>query len=86
MNGWKKHAARLALVIGIIFLAGCATTEPVFVQEPLPVPDRPNLPTLNADMLQCLSDDAYEALVVRDTMLQEHVRRLEAIIQTTHEL
>ena len=49
------------------------------------MPDRPNLPTLNADSLQCLTGEAYEALVVRDTMLQEHVKRLEAIIQTTHE-
>jgi len=85
MHGLKNHVIRLALVAGIIFLAGCATTEPVFVQEPLPVPDRPNLPALNADHLQCLSDEAYEALVVRDTMLQEHVKRLEAIIRTTHE-
>ena len=85
MHGLKKHVIRLALVAGIIFLAGCATTEPVFVQEPLPVPDRPNLPALNADHLQCLSDEAYEALVVRDTMLQEHVKRLEAIIRTTYE-
>lgn len=72
-------------MIGIISVAGCATTESVFVQEPLPVPDRPNLPTLNADGLQCLTDEAYEALVVRDTMLQEHVKRLEAIILTTNE-
>lgn len=72
-------------MIGIISVAGCATTEPVFVQEPLPVPDRPSLPTINADSLQCLTDEAYEVLVVRDTMLQEHVKRLESIIQTTHE-
>ena len=49
------------------------------------MPDRPNLPALNADHLQCLSDEAYEALVVRDTMLQEHMKRLEAIIRTTYE-
>lgn len=84
MQEWKRHVKKLALVTVIIFLAGCATTEPVFVQEPLPLPDRPNLPTVQGDMMQCLSDEAYEALAVRDTMLQEHVRRLEAIIETTH--
>jgi len=86
MQRWKKHAPRLALAAAIILVAGCATrTETVFVQEPLPIPDRPSVPTIQPDDLQCLSDDAYESLVVRDTMLQEHVRRLEAIIKTTHD-
>lgn len=75
---------KLALVTGIIFLAGCVTTETVFVQEPLPLPDRPNVPTIQADAMTCLSDEAYESLVVRDVMLQSHIKRLEAIILTTH--
>jgi hypothetical protein len=56
----------------------------VFVQEPLPLPDRPTVPTVSADDLQCLSDDAYESLAVRDQVRVEHIRRLEAIIRTTH--
>lgn len=63
---------------------GCATTEWAFVQEPLPVPDRPNVPTIEAERLTCLSDEAFEDLVTRDTMLQQHILRLEAIIKTTH--
>ena len=66
-------------------MAGCATTtKTVFVQEPLPVPDRPTLPRIPADDMACLPDEAYEALAVRDAALQAHVRRLEVIIRTTH--
>jgi len=54
------------------------------VQEPLPVPDRPALPRIPADAMACLPDDAYEGLAARDATLQGHVRRLEAVIRTTH--
>lgn len=72
------------LASAIISAAGCTTTEYVYVQEPVPVPERPELPTIAPDELSCLSDSAYERLVVRDQMLQSHVRRLEALIRTTH--
>lgn len=75
---------KLGLVAGTILVAGCQTTE-TFVQEPLPLPDTPTLPTTPASALECLTDDAYEALATRDAMLQAHVRRLEAIIRTTHD-
>lgn len=81
----KKSVTRLAAAVATILLtAGCATTERVFVQEPLPIPERPGLPTLPSEAMACLSDGAYEALSVRDATLQGHVRRLEAIIRTTH--
>jgi len=76
---------RLAAVTGaILSLTACATTTEVFVQEPLPLPDRPTVPTVSADDLQCLSDEAYEALAVRDQIRVEHIRRLEAVILSTH--
>lgn len=76
----------LAAVITLsLALAGCATTEYVNVSEPLPVPDRPDLPTIPAGQMQCLSDSAYKALAVRDAQLKEHIKRLESILRTTHE-
>lgn len=75
---------KLVLAAAITFLSACATTTTEYVQTPLPMPDRPTLPTVVADDLMCLGDEAYEALATRDTQLQEHVRRLEAIIRTTH--
>lgn len=69
----------------ILSLAGCATkTETVFLQEPLPLPDRPTLPLTPSDVMQCLSDEAYEGLAVRDATLIKHVERLEDIIKSTH--
>lgn len=69
----------------ILSLAGCATkTETVFVQDPLPLPDRPNLPVTPSEEMQCLSDEAYEGLAVRDATLIKHVERLEDIIKSTH--
>lgn len=74
----------LALVTALTLSAGCAITKPVFVQEPLPLPDRPDVPTLSPGELSCLSDEAYAKLVERDQVQFEHIKRLEAIILTTH--
>ena len=54
------------------------------MSEPLPIPDRPTLPTIDESQLQCLNQEPYEDLAVRDQLLQEHIKRLEAILRTTH--
>lgn len=74
----------VAGIISVLALTGCKTTETIYVQHALPIPDRPALPTIPSEDLQCLSDRAYEDLAVRDTLLQEHVKRLEAVMLTTH--
>lgn len=75
----------LALAVGIISSAGCATEiRTVYVQEPLPLPERPEVPTIKGEELMCLSDEAYAKLVERDQVQFEHIKRLEAIILTTH--
>ncbi len=66
-------------------LPGCASTEEVYVQEPLPLPERPEVPTVPAEELSCLSDDAYADLAERDAALQGHISRLEQIIETTQD-
>ncbi|MCZ0926445.1 hypothetical protein L0636_00900 [Halomonas janggokensis] len=54
------------------------------MQESLPLPDRPTLPLVPSDEMQCLPDEAYEGLAVRDATLIKHVERLEDIIKSTH--
>ena len=76
---------RAALPAVLILLAGCAGTDTVYVQEPLPLPERPSLPTVPAKELSCLSDDAYADIAERDAVLKAHIRRLEAIIETTRD-
>lgn len=66
-------------LIAALALAGCAT-QPVFVYPELPVPPEPPLPKIPAAELVCLSDDAYEALVVRDATRKAYADRLRAII------
>lgn len=85
MLGWSRFGKRLALAAGITLLvAGCTTTKTDYTAPPLPLPDRPSLPLVPAETLECLTDEDYEALAVRDAALQQHIRRLEAIIRTTH--
>lgn len=77
---------RLAVLLTILALSGCSLIpeRTVYVQEPLPIPERPVLPTVPADELACLSDEAYADLAERDAALRGHVERLERIIETTH--
>ncbi|WP_026279093.1 hypothetical protein [Thioalkalivibrio sp. ARh3] len=85
MKRWKKLASGLALAAAIISSSGCATTEYVYVAEPLPLPDRPALPRIAASDLECLTDEAYERLVERDALQDTHIERLKAIIESTHQ-
>lgn len=74
-------------VAALGFMLAACSTQPVrtvFVQEPLPLPDRPNVPTIAAAELSCLSDEAYLKLVERDQVQFEHIVRLESIIMSTH--
>lgn len=82
---WKKPLTALVLGVAIISSNGCVsapTTE--HMQEPLPLPDAPLLPRVAAERLECLSNDAYTAMVERDVVQAEHIKRLERIILTTH--
>lgn len=76
----------LVLASAITSLAGCGTTtvEHIPVQEPIEVPARPELPLIEGRALNCVPAEAYEKLVIRDQMLQNHIERLEALLRTTH--
>jgi len=81
----RKLLSVLAVVI-VATLSSCSHLERlVFVQEPLPLPDRPELPRIPAEDLMSISDEAFESLVRRDVLQAQHILRLEAIIRTTHQ-
>lgn len=68
----------------VLTLAGCAAPPTEYVTAPLPMPPRPELPSLSGEQLQCLSDEAYRDLVRRDQMRREYAEQLEAVIRSTH--
>lgn len=63
-----------------LILSGCAT-KTVYITPELPLPEWPVLPVVAADDLACLSDDAYEALAVRDRLRRGYAEQLRAIIE-----
>ena len=73
-----------AAAIATLLLTACST-QPVYITQPLPLPDRPDLPTLQATELQCLTDDAYQRLVTRDILLRQYSEQCEAVIKSTWE-
>ncbi len=69
------------LIIAIIFNNGCSQSN---IPVELSLPPALTLPAINADRLECLSDDVYVTLVRRDMLQAARIETLTAIIQTTH--
>lgn len=59
-------------------LVGCG---PVRCDRPVVTLQRPVLPTVPADALQCLSNETYGALVDRELRLREYAEQCEAIVE-----
>jgi hypothetical protein len=73
---------RAALIA--LLLTACAAPQVVYKPVPLSMPDRPTLPTIQGEALQCLSDAAYTAIVERDRARKLYAEQLEAVIESTH--
>lgn len=69
-----------ALLCLTLLLAGCGTTT-VYVTTPLPLPLEPLLPMVMAHEMECLTDSAYERMLVRETRLRNYADRLRTIIE-----
>ena len=65
---------------------GCSSTvEKVYVERELPLPDKPEVPTVQGEKLECLSKPVVKKLVKRDQTMQSYIDRLRAIIKETRE-
>ena len=79
----KRSKLAAAITLLAVTSTGCATrTE--YQLAPLPLPPRPELPTIAADDLACLSDRTYDALAWRDKARRQYADELEVIIKTSH--
>lgn len=62
----------------IILVSGCTRIQYVYPELPLPEP--PLLPAVSSDETACLSDEAYEKIVIRETRRKNYAEVLRAII------
>ena len=75
-----RRAVFVAVAIVALF-AGC--TAHSYLYRPVPaemIPMAPALPTVRAEELRCLSDDAYERLANRDRIRREYAAELRALL------
>ena len=62
------------IVIALLFVTSCATTIPVIVKLPCPLPLE--LPKISGGELQVLDSVTYKNITERDIMLVERVKTL----------
>ena len=70
-----------ALALTLLALAGCAAPRIEYrpIRDGL-IPEKPALPTVSADELHCLSDDAYVRLAVRERLRAQESAELRALL------
>lgn len=72
-----------SMMVILAVLVGC-TREVVRLQSvPLYLPERPNLPVVDAKDMQCLKEPARERLFEREELLREHRVQLKAVVCST---
>lgn len=78
---------RLAFLVCLLFwlmaclvMLGCASPGGYQAVPAWLVPLKPVVPTVSAQELACLSDDAYLRLAERDRACWQHVRELRAVL------
>ena len=74
----KTNKAALAALF--LALAGCAARVE-YVPMSVSCPPVPPLPSISAQELQSLTDDAYRRLVERELRLKEHIGQLRTLCE-----
>ena len=75
-----RKASKAALAALFLALAGCAARVE-YVPMSVSCPPVPPLPSISAQELQPLTDDAYRKLVERELRLKEHIGQLRALCE-----
>jgi hypothetical protein len=85
--GLKILSLCTLFVILLFILNACAMQEPkekiVYITTPLTLPEKPELPKMSADALECISDESKWTLLKRDVLLKNYISDLETIIKAT---
>ena len=72
---------KLPVILMTLWLMGCARD---IEYRPIPtwlIPMKPTVPTIQAQQLSCLSDDAYQKLVERDRNCWQYAKDLRALLE-----
>lgn len=74
-------------IILALLLTGCAVKPPeqrvVYINTPLSLPTKPELPKIRSDSLVCVDDETKWALLKRDVAIKNYISELETIIKST---
>ena len=71
---------KLSLIAITLVISACAANA---VTAPLPMPSRPDMPTVTDADLQCVSDAVYRRLAKKDLAYKYYTERLQAVIKST---
>ena len=80
MNSFLRGGLKPAHMVFCLVLAGCASRVE-FVPSPAVCPPVPPLPSISAQELQTLTDDAYRKLVERELRLKEYIGQLRTLCE-----
>ena len=75
-----RKASKAALAALFLALAGCAARVE-YVPMSVSCPPVPPLPSISAQELQPLTDDAYRRLVERELRLKEYIGQLRTLCE-----
>ena len=79
---WPEYLPYVFIVALVWVLVGCS---PVQCVKPIYDIDRPVLPEVSRERLQCLDDQTYLDLAERDLLLRSYCEMLEAVVEETTE-
>lgn len=74
-------------LLEFLLLAGCASQPEIRYRAVPPelIPDPPVVPTIAAADMQCLSDEIYSKLALRDKLRRQYAKELRALLETGSE-
>lgn len=76
--GWT-----VLLILTLMVCIGCTRVVPHYQSVSLPMPALSTLPTIDGHELQCLTDDAYGRLVMREQLIKQDRDAARAILCST---
>ena len=77
------------MILAMVSILGCAQkpiveTKTVYVPIPVKLPEKPVIPKIPGNKMECLSEDTKDDLLKRDLIMKAYIADLESTIESTH--